>query len=46
MLTKEEIQVILNTLDKVEIHGWENLNYIVGIMALLRRKLNENEPKE
>lgn len=41
MLTKEEIQVLIRTLEKVEVHGYDNLNFMLGVIGLLRQKLEE-----
>ena len=43
MLTKEEIQVLIRTLEKVEVHGYDNLNFMLGVIGLLRQKLEEEK---
>jgi len=43
MLTKEEIQAILISLEAIEVHGFDNMNRLMGCIAFLKQKLNEQE---
>ena len=42
-MTREEIQAIINTLEKVEVRGYENLNYLLGVIQLLKQKLEREK---
>ncbi len=43
MLTKEEIQAILISLEAIEVHGFDNMNRLMGCIAYLKQKLEEEK---
>ena len=40
-LTDKEVQAILITLEKIEVHGFENMNALMGIIQFFKNKQNE-----
>ena len=43
-LTEKELQAILTTLERVEVHGFDNMNALMGVINFLKQK--QNEPTE
>lgn len=41
-MTKETIIGILNTLNQIEVKGFQNVNYMCGVMNVLRDELNKH----
>lgn len=42
-LTDKELNAILTTLEKIEVHGFENMNALMGIIQFLKQKQKEVE---
>lgn len=45
-LTDKEVQAILTTLEKIEVHGFENMNALMGLIQYLENKNKESEEKD
>lgn len=40
-ITEKELNAILTTLEKIEVHGFDNMNALMGIIQFLKQKQNE-----
>ncbi len=45
-LSDKEVQAILTSLELVEVHGFDNMNRLMGVIGFIRQKLSEEEKKE
>lgn len=45
-LTDKEVQAILTTLEKIEVHGFENMNALMGLIQYLGDKKKESEEND
>ena len=41
-LTDKEVEAILNTLEKIEVHGFENLDKLMALIQFFRKKEKED----
>lgn len=42
-LSEKEVQALLVSLEAIEVHGFENMNKLMGCIALLRQKQKEKK---
>lgn len=42
-LTDKELNAILTTLEKIEVHGFDNMNALMGIIQFLKQKEKEED---
>ena len=45
-LTEKEVQAILTSLEAVEVHGFENMNRLMGVIGFIRQKQQEQNKEE
>lgn len=45
-LTEKEVEIILATLGRVEVRGFENMDALMGVIQFLRQKQKESEEKD
>lgn len=45
MLNKSEVQIIINTLNQIEVKGKSNLDRLLGVINYLSDRANEPEPE-
>lgn len=43
MITEKELELMLNTLEKIEVHGFDNLDKLLALIQFIKNKLNESE---
>ena len=41
-ITKEEIEAILNTLEHIEVHGFDNMDKLMALIQFFRKKEKED----
>ena len=41
-ITKEEVKAILATLEKIEVHGFENMDKLMALIQFFRKKEKED----
>ena len=42
-LTEKEIDAILSTLEKIEVHGFENMDKVMALIQFFRKKKGEQD---
>lgn len=42
-MSKETMIQILNTLNQIEVKGFQNVNYMCGVMNILQKELNKSD---
>lgn len=42
-LTEKELIAILTTLERIEVHGFDNMNALMGVIQFLKQKQKESE---
>lgn len=45
-LTNKEIEAVLNTLEHVEVHGFENLDRVMALIQFFKNKQKESEESD
>ena len=45
-LTEKEVHAILVSLEAVEVHGFDNMNHLMGVIGFLRQKEGEEQQEE
>lgn len=45
-LTDKEVQAILTSLEAIEVHGFDNMNRLMGIIGFIRQKQQEQTKEE
>lgn len=45
-LTDKEVQAILTTLDQIEVHGFNNMNALMGVIGFLKEKQAKKEEED
>ena len=45
-LTDKEIEAILNTLEHIEVHGFENMDKLMALIQFFKIKPKESEEKD
>jgi hypothetical protein len=41
-ITEKEIEVILNTLERIEVHGYENMDKLMALIQFFKKKGEQN----
>lgn len=45
-LTNKEIEAVLNTLEHIEVHGFENLDRVMALIQFFKNKQKESEESD
>lgn len=45
-LTEKELIAILTTLERIEVHGFDNMNALMGVIQFLKQKQKESEEED
>lgn len=45
-LTEKEVTAILNSLEAIEVHGFDNMNRLMGCISFLRQKQQKEQKEE
>lgn len=45
-LTEKELIAILTTLERIEVHGFDNMNALMGVIQFLKQKQKESEKED
>lgn len=45
-LTEKEVQAILTTLDRIEVHGFDNMNALMGVIGFLKEKQSKESEED
>lgn len=46
ILSEKEVQALLISLEAVEVHGFDNMNRLMGCIAFLKEKMNKEKQEE
>lgn len=45
-ITEKELNAILTTLERIEVHGFDNMNALMGVIQFLKQKQKESEEED